>query len=141
MDQRTADGADRALDQLDQQLDRTIEDLRAAAERVRELQQLRAEGRSWYEIVASEEHPLIVEMISSAIDDLGAVGGRFRREQALALHCEAVTISRIGQLFGVSRQRASVLVRARAESAQGSRARVTGSRVSNAAGQRGAAGG
>ncbi len=140
MDQRTADGADQALDQLDQQLDRTIEDLRAAAERVRELQRLRAEGRSWYEIVASEEQPLIVEMISSAIDDLGAVGGRFRREQALALHREAVTISRIGQLFGVSRQRASVLVRARAESAQGSRTPVTGSRVNSAAGRRGAGG-
>jgi hypothetical protein len=122
MDERTS-GADQALDRLDRQLDRTIEDLRAAADRVHELQRLRAEGRSWYEIVANEEHPLIVEMISYAIDDLGAVGGRFRREQALALHREAVTISRIGQLFGVSRQRASVLVRSRREDAPARRHR------------------
>ena len=110
---RTEDGADQALDQLERQLGRTIEGLRAAAERVHELQDLRAQGRTWYDIVANEDRPLIVELISCAIDDLGAVGGRFRREQALALRREEVTISRIGQLFGVSRQRASVLVRRR----------------------------
>jgi hypothetical protein len=110
---RIEDGADQALDRLDRQLARTIADLQEAAERVHQLQQLRAQGRTWYDIVANEDRPLIVEMISYAIDDLGAVGGRFRREQALALRREEVTISRIGQLFGVSRQRASVLVRPR----------------------------
>jgi hypothetical protein len=110
---RTEDSADQALDQLSRRLDRTIEGLRAAAERVHQLQQLRAQGRTWYDIVANEDHPLIIEMISYTIDDLGAVGARFRREQALALRREDVTISRIGQLFGVSRQRASVLVRPR----------------------------
>jgi hypothetical protein len=113
---RPEDGADQALDELDRQLGRTIEGLQAAAERVRRLQQLRAQGHTWYDIVANADRPLIVEVISCALDDLGAVGGRFRREQALALRREEVTISRIGQLFGVSRQRASVLVRPRPES-------------------------
>jgi hypothetical protein len=41
--------------------------------------------------------------------------GRFRREEALALHREGVTITRIGRLFRISRQRASALVNGIAE--------------------------
>jgi hypothetical protein len=113
MVEQTDDSARAALEELGRQLEITIHDLRAAGKRVEELLSLRASGRSWSDIVSHEERPLIVERITRAIDDLGAVGGRFRREEALALHREDVSINRISQLFGVSRQRASVLVRPR----------------------------
>lgn len=100
-------GADSALADLDAQLAASIEDLRLARERIRQLQAWRTEGRSWREIVPCEERPLIVECVTRALDGLGAVGGRFRREEAVALHAEGETIAGIGRLFGVSRQRVS----------------------------------
>lgn len=107
------DAALRALEDLGRQLERTIADLRAAAERVEQLTALRKAGLTWSEIVAQEERPLIVETITRALDDLGAVGGRFRREEALALQRENLSTRRIGELFGVTRQRVSALLRER----------------------------
>lgn len=105
------DAADQALDALRDQLEITIRDLQVVAERVHELQEKRATGQNWYAIVADEERPLVVESVTQALTGLGAAGGLFRRQQALALRREAVSINRIGQLFGVSRQRASVLLK------------------------------
>ncbi|GAA1394527.1 hypothetical protein GCM10009613_42720 [Pseudonocardia kongjuensis] len=103
----SADDADRALAALGAQLDASVADLEFARRRVRELQELRARGLGWREIVPREERPLIVETVTRALDGLGAIGGRFRREEAVALHAEGETIAGIGRLFGVSRQRVS----------------------------------
>ncbi|ANY08663.1 hypothetical protein AFB00_23050 [Pseudonocardia sp. HH130630-07] len=103
---RTVD-VDAALAALGAQIEASITDLESARERVRELQQMREDGLTWQEIVPREKRPLIVETITRALDGLGAVGGRFRREEAVALHAEGETISGIGRLFGVSRQRVS----------------------------------
>lgn len=124
-----------ALHALGVQLEQTIRDLQAAGERLDQLAQLRAAGRSWFDIVSREERPLIVETITRALDDLGAVGGRFRREEALALQREDVSINRIGRLFGVSRQRISALVSerrstVRATARPGETDERTGARVS-----------
>lgn len=105
------DDAGHAVDELRAQLVVTIGELQSAADRLEHLVRLRAAGRSWTDIVSQEDRPLIVETITGALDALGAVGGRFRREEALALRREGLSITRIGQLFGVSRQRISVLVR------------------------------
>lgn len=113
MTDSTDDAAARALQQLSVQLEQTVRDLQAAGRRLDELAELRAAGHTWSAIVSGEDRPLIVETITRALDDLGAVGGRFRREEALALRREQVSINRIGQLFGVSRQRISALVRDR----------------------------
>jgi hypothetical protein len=107
------DPATKALRQLGEQLDRTIADLGTARDRVTQLLGLRESGHSWYGIVAEEARPLIVETISRALDDLGSVGGRFRREEALALRRENVSVSTISRLFGVTRQRVSALVQER----------------------------
>lgn len=116
MSRGNGDGADQALDLLRDQLETTIRDLRSAADRVDELRRMRAAGESWRDIVTMEDRPLVVESVSSALTGLGAVGGLFRRQQALALRRDGVSINRIGQLFGVSRQRASVLVKSHPES-------------------------
>jgi hypothetical protein len=100
-----------ALDDLRRCLEASMTELTAASERVAELQDLRAAGNPWIDIVIAEERPLVVERITHVLDELGEAGGRFRRAEALALHQEGVSLNRIGQLFGVSRQRASVLVK------------------------------
>jgi len=104
------DPAVAALLALDEQLERTIADLTAARERVVQLEKLREDGRTWHDIVSHEERPLVVEAVTRALDDLGTVGGRFRREEAMALQRESVSITRIGKLFGVSRQRVSAIL-------------------------------
>ena len=111
------DDALAALVALRAQLEHTTAELDAAVERADELTALRADGVPWREIVFREEPPLIIERISRALDDLGVAGSRFRREEARALQREQVSITAIGKLFGVTRQRASALVQDRAERA------------------------
>jgi trimethylamine:corrinoid methyltransferase-like protein len=110
MTEGTDDGAVRALLELRVGLERTISELGAAAERADQLVELRRSGKSWYDIVSSEEPPLVIEAITRALDELGELGSRFRREEALALKRENVSITRIGELFRVSRQRVSTLL-------------------------------
>ncbi len=104
------DAAVEALAALVDQLDRTRAELGQAVERAHQLVALRKAGHSWLQIVQDEERPLIIERISQALDDLGVAGSRFRREEALALAREDVSITDISKLFGVSRQRVSTLV-------------------------------
>lgn len=110
-----ADDADTALAALGAQLEASIADLESARRRVRELQELREDGLGWRDIVPREKRPLIVESVTRALDGLGAVGGRFRREEAVALHAEGETIAGIGRLFGVSRQRVSAYLQEHAQ--------------------------
>jgi hypothetical protein len=44
---------------------------------------------------------------------LAGAGGQWRRTQAQALHDEAVSINRIAELYGVTRQRVPALLRGR----------------------------
>jgi hypothetical protein len=114
----TGDPAVHALVELRAGLERTVADLNAAAARADELIERRAGGATWLDIVSKEEPPLVIETITRALDDLGELGSRFRREEALALQREDVSITRIGELFRVSRQRVSTILhstRSRAE--------------------------
>jgi hypothetical protein len=108
-----ADGADNALAGLLTQLESVADELRRAHQRAQELQEQRRTGLGWYAIVSAEERPLIVEQVSSALSSLNTAGSRWRREQALALSREKVSINRIAALYGVTRQRASALLRDR----------------------------
>jgi hypothetical protein len=107
------DAAVQALRALVAQLERTVTELQAVTERADQLISQRAAGWSWREIVGREQRPLIIETITRALDDLGEAGSRFRREEALALRREQISITRISELFGVSRQRVSTLLQER----------------------------
>ena len=110
MGRDTDDGAIQALVELRAGLERTIAELGGAAERADQLIELRRGGSSWYDIVTSEKPPLVIETITRVLDELGELGSRLRREEALALQRENVSITRIGELFRVSRQRVSALL-------------------------------
>ena len=64
--------------------------------------------------MSGEPRPLVVERISTVLASLATAGHFWRREQASALQGEQVSINRIAALFGVTRQRISVLLRERA---------------------------
>jgi predicted transcriptional regulator len=61
--------------------------------------------------VSGEDRPLVVERISTVLASLATVGHAWRREQAVALRREDVSINRIAALFGVTRQRISALLK------------------------------
>jgi hypothetical protein len=107
------DHATDALRELDRALQSSIMELTAARARVESVLAARETGRSWREIVHQEERPLVVESVTSVLDQLSAVGSRFRRAQAKALHHEGLSMERVATLFGVTRQRVSALLRDR----------------------------
>lgn len=110
------DGGDRAtaaLRELDAALLSSIAELTAAHARVETVLAARASGKAWREIANAEERPLVVESVTAVLDRLSAVGSRFRRAQAHALHREGLSMERVASLFGVTRQRVSALLRDR----------------------------
>lgn len=100
-----------ALATLVTELDTCIARLQHARDRAERLLQQRRTGAAWLDIVTAETRPLVVESISSVMASLATAGHAWRREQAQALHEEQVSINRIAALFGVTRQRISVLLR------------------------------
>ena len=85
-----------------------IEATLARAERIREQ---REAGLSYREIESGQERPLIVELTRDNLAALVEAGSRLRRAEARALHAEGMTMEQIAELFGVSRQRVSALLR------------------------------
>jgi hypothetical protein len=109
----TDDGVVRALIDLRIGLTDTIAGLVAAAEQADSMIDKRRRGQAWSEIVVSERSPMITEILTQALEDLGEVGSRYRHEKAVALQREGLSTRSIGELFGVSRQRVSTLLRRR----------------------------
>jgi len=97
----------RLLDCLGE-IDRDFAAIRVRAEHI---VQRRAEGRSYSDLVVDEQRPLIVELLTSVQEKLIKSGSGWRREEARALHNEGVSMDRIAELFGVTRQRVSALLK------------------------------
>jgi hypothetical protein len=85
-----------------------IDDTIARAEQMRTE---RAMGRSYREIEGRQRRPLIVEMTRDSLASLVEAGSRLRRAEARALHAEGMTMDQIADLFGVTRQRVSALLK------------------------------
>ncbi len=90
------------------EMHKAIEMLNSRAARMR---QSRSEGQPWRDIVNAEDRPLIAEMLTETIQRFEAAGTRFRQAKARALHDEGMTMEHIAQLFGLTRQRISALLR------------------------------
>lgn len=101
----------RAVDELDEALDRSIDMHRQMKTRIDELRTVRNENRPLSESVPAEEPPLLVQLLTDTANLLHLYGNTVRRTEARALHSEGMTMERIAQLFGVTRQRVSALLR------------------------------
>jgi hypothetical protein len=99
-----------ALAELIDVLDSNIRRSEQILERARYLRTLRVAGLGWGKVVEGEKRPLIVELLTSSIEELHEASARFRRAHAKALRSEGMTIEQIASLFGVSRQRISALL-------------------------------
>jgi transcriptional regulator len=116
------------MSDTNQELDRLINALaeieRAAADnverslvvqqRARHLRAALAAGEPLVELVRGEESPRVVELLSTNMSTLETAGAELRAAQALALREEGLTIESIADLFGVTRQRISALLRQKA---------------------------
>ena len=100
-----------ALRELDGALDVNIRRAERMKERIAEIQQALGAGASLRDVVPQESPPLIVELLTQSAEHLSAYGSRVRRTEARALHQEGLTMEQIAQLFGVTRQRVSTLLR------------------------------
>jgi hypothetical protein len=107
------DDATAALRELDKAFESSIAELTAARARVATMLASRSAGVSWREVVTGVERPLVVESVTKVLEQLSTGGSVFRRAQAHALHREGMSMERVADLFGVTRQRVSALLRER----------------------------
>ncbi len=99
-----------ALDDLIDAIELNSANNKAILSRAKVIKRERGRGRPYSEIASAEKRPLIVEMITDNLNRLTNAGTTFRRAEARALHREGVTMERIAELFGVTRQRVSALL-------------------------------
>jgi len=69
------------------------------------------EGAQVSDLVATEGQPRTVAMLSANLAILEDVGSTYRQNLAHTLRSEGMTIRAIGELFGVTRQRISALLK------------------------------
>jgi|SRR5689334_20912811 predicted XRE-type DNA-binding protein len=79
--------------------------------RMARIRRARARGAQYSDTVASEDGPLIVQMVTESATALDTCGAMVRRAEAQALYEEGMTMERIAEHFGVTRQRVSALLR------------------------------
>ena len=111
---------DAVLDSLDALVDVLRENQRRNNQAIARAELTRArrlEGASYRDIVESAQGPLIVELATESLAALMLAAGRLRRAEADALHAEGMTMERIAELYGVTRQRVSALLRSRSSAA------------------------
>lgn len=82
--------------------------------RAADIRRLRGLGASYRDIVVQARRPLLVALLRDDLDAMTEVSARLRRTEALVLHREGMTMDRIAEQFGVTRQRVSELLRSRA---------------------------
>lgn len=81
-----------------------------ATRRAQTIRRLRSHGRSYREILGRTERALILQITRENLDGLLQASSRLRRAEAKALYEEGMTMEEIAALFGVTRQRVSVLL-------------------------------
>ena len=100
-----------ALDDLVRALEGNTARINQMLERADEIRRMRREGLPYREVVPATARPLIVELTRQNLEALHQAGSRLRRSEARALHDEGMSMEAIAELFGVTRQRVSALLR------------------------------
>lgn len=101
----------KALKGIDKATRENVERSIAIQQRVEWMQRRLAEGGTPSELIHEEPRPLMVEMITMNIEALQSLGSRLRQAEARALRADGITMEEIAQLFGVTRQRISALLK------------------------------
>jgi len=108
---RTSD----ALGALSEALRQTAEELTVLAGRADHLKAEIDGGVPLAKAVAAEPRPLIISKLVQITDRLHEKGGEVRRAEAQQLRREGHTHEQIAGVFGVTRQRASALLKTQTE--------------------------
>jgi Sigma-70, region 4 len=81
--------------------------------RIAQLRRMRSRGASYAEMVSISEGPLIVQLLTESSKALDTSGAHVRRVEAQGLYDEGMTMEQIAERFGVTRQRVSMVLKAR----------------------------
>lgn len=106
-----------ALTRIDESMDDNIARSKAIQRRARRLRSQITEGQSVTDVVVAEEPPRVVELLTANMTTLETTGAEFRAVEAQALRADGLTIEAIANLFGVTRQRISALLKQKAANA------------------------
>ena len=96
------DSALEALRALVKVLDSNEERSRQLRGRASQIESLVQQGYTWRQVLATEDRPLIIDMLGQSMALLNEVGGRFRREEARCMLAEGVKDEEIADLLGVT---------------------------------------
>ena len=103
-----------ALDGIEEAAAANVERSLEVQRRAQELRAGLDGGRPLVDLVRDEAPPRIVELLSTNMTTLETAGAELRAAQALALRSHGLTIAEVAELFGVTRQRISALLKQRA---------------------------
>jgi transcriptional regulator len=103
-----------ALANLEEAARDNLERSRQLQRRARHLRKHLEAGGDLVAWVEAEATPRMVELISTNMAVLETAGAEFRAAEALALRAHGLTIEAIAELYGVTRQRISALLRQKA---------------------------
>src|ERR1700722_18241212 len=101
----------RALGELDTVLKENAERERVLFQRIAEVRLARENGQEWKSILAGEDEPSTVQLVSTILRRQSEASGYLRRSLVVALRAEGQSIPSIAHLFGVTHQRVSNLLR------------------------------
>jgi hypothetical protein len=105
------DGAIDALDRLANTADSSATELREVQRDLTIMKEERRRGRTWRQIMSTSAASHALAHVARIAADLSAAGGAFRRATAKALRSEGMQVAAIADLFHVSRQRVTTLIR------------------------------
>lgn len=109
--EKTGDPVLSALRTLATTLEENAAEEELLARRIRDISAKREAGQDWLELLRAEEDPGTVHLLSSVLARLSAASGGVRRALVVSLREEGATIPVIANLFGVTHQRVSNLLR------------------------------
>jgi hypothetical protein len=100
-----------ALNELEAVLMENAERERVLFQRIAEVRLARENGQEWKTILADEDEPSTVQLVSTILRRQSEASGYLRRSLVVALRAEGQSIPSIAHLFGVTHQRVSNLLR------------------------------
>jgi hypothetical protein len=100
-----------ALGELEEVLRENAEYERLLLQRIAEVRVARENGSDWKSILMKEDDPGTVQLVSTILRRQSEASGYLRRSLVVALRAEGQSIPSIAQLFGVTHQRVSNLLR------------------------------